>query len=362
MTSPADRPKGLEARGVSAGYGGPPIVADLDLEVAPGEVVALLGPSGSGKSTFLAAVAGFLRLDAGELRIGGETVAAPGRRLHLPPEQRDVGVVFQSYALWPHLSAIENIAYPLRRRGLAGAAARAEAGAILERLGIAPLAERRPAELSGGEQQRVGLGRALAREARLYLFDEPTAHLDAALRTRLGDELAEHRRRTGAAAVYATHDTAEALALADRVALMRAGRLIQQGTPAELYERPVDRWAAELTGPASVLDARVVATPEVGRAVVAIAEQCVTVALPVPADPARDCCVRLLVRPDWARLGGPLRARVSTVAYRGTHTDYGLATVAGTVGLREPGAPVARVGETVAWRLERAWTIPVAGC
>jgi ABC-type Fe3+/spermidine/putrescine transport system ATPase subunit len=343
---------GLSATGVAAGYGGTPVITGLDIDVAAGEVLALLGPSGSGKTTFLAAVAGFLHLAAGELRIAGQLVAAPG--VHVPPERRGVGVVFQSYALWPHLSALDNVAYPIRRRGASATAARADAGAILERLGIAALAGRRPAELSGGEQQRVGLGRALAREARLYLFDEPTAHLDAPLRTRLQDELAEHRRRTGAAAVYATHDTAEALALADRVALLRLGRVIQQGTPTEVYERPVDLWAAQLTGPASVLDVRVVAGD--GRPRIALGDQVTE----VPVEPAADAeagVVSVLVRPDWAHLGGPLAARVSSVAYRGTHTDYQLETPGGTVELRSPGAPTAARGAAVGWTLERAWAL-----
>ena len=366
MTERADQARGgagfgLTASGVAAGYGSAPVISGLDIEVATGEVLALLGPSGSGKTTFLAAVAGFLRLAAGELRIDGALVAGPG--VHVPPERRGVGVVFQSYALWPHLSALDNVAYPIRRRGAGPTAARAEAAAILDRLGIADLADRRPAELSGGEQQRVGLGRALAREARLYLFDEPTAHLDAPLRSRLQDELAEHRRRTGAAAVYATHDTAEALALADRVALLRLGRVIQQGTPAEVYERPVDAWAAQLTGPASVLEAHVVAGPD-GRGRIALGDH--TTEIPIDAagggNPDRLPTVggrlHILVRPDWARLDGPLRAQVAAVAYRGTHTDYQLATAGGTVELRAAGAPAVARGASVGWTLARAWLLP----
>ncbi|MBA2700800.1 MAG: ABC transporter ATP-binding protein, partial [Chloroflexi bacterium] len=238
------------------GYGSTPVVSDLDLSVDPGQVVALLGQSGSGKSTILSGIAGFLRVASGEIRIDDRLVSGPG--CHLPPERRGIGVVFQSYALWPHLSALENVAYPLRRRGIGAVEARRAAGDLLERLGIGALAGRRPAELSGGEQQRVGLGRALARDARLYLFDEPTAHLDADLRARLQEEIALHRRRSGAAALWATHDTAEALAIADRVALLRDGRLVQFGAPTAVYERPVDIWAARLTGPASVLAVEVI--------------------------------------------------------------------------------------------------------
>ena len=180
-------------------------------------------------------------------------------------------MVFQNYALWPHLSALDTVAYPGRRRGMSRAQARQEAMVILERLHVSHLADRRPAELSGGEQQRVGLGRALARDAALYLFDEPTAHLDMHVRAVFVEELLTRLRDTGAAAMYATHDAEEALGVADRVVLLADGRVVQVGTPEEVYHRPVDLWAARLTGPASVLAG--------------------------PTGP-------LLVRPGWARLEG----------------------------------------------------------
>ncbi len=346
-------PPALACIRLRLGYGATPVITDLDLAVDPGEVVALLGPSGSGKTTLLSAVAGFLRPSSGEIRIAGRQVAAPGR--HLPPERRDVGVVFQSYALWPHMTALETVAYPFRRRGMGADPARRAAGDLLERLGIASLADRRPAELSGGEQQRVGLGRALAREAGLYLFDEPTAHLDAALRARLQDEIAAQRRRTGAAALYATHDTAEALAIADRVALLRAGRMVQIAPPATVYERPVDVWSARLTGPASLLAIEVTDRRD-GRARLALGNAVAEAAVDGP-----DGAEWALVRPDWARLGGPLPGRIVGVAYRGTHTDYELDTPAGLVGLREPGAPRADRGDAPGWQLERAWLVHRSG-
>jgi ABC-type sugar transport system ATPase subunit len=155
--------------------------------------------------------------------------------------------------LWPHLTALDTVAYPLRRRGCAGSRLDSHAQQILDRLGIGGLGDRKPAQLSGGEQQRVGLGRALARQALLYLFDEPTAHLDAHLRDVFLGEIATRRRETAAAAIYATHDAAEALGLADRVALLIDGRVIQLGTPQQLYAEPVSAVAARLTGPASIL-------------------------------------------------------------------------------------------------------------
>jgi ABC-type Fe3+/spermidine/putrescine transport system ATPase subunit len=350
MTVPAPVPAALVCRDLRVGYGSTQVVSDLHLTVAEGEVVALLGPSGSGKTTLLSAVAGFLHVAAGEIRIEGDLVADAERR-HVPPEHRSVGVVFQNYALWPHMTALETVAYPYRRRGIAADEARRRAAELLERLGIGGLAGRRPAELSGGEQQRVGLGRALARDARLYLFDEPTAHLDATLRTQLQEEIAMQRRATGSAALYATHDTAEALAVADRVALLRAGRLVQVGPPAEVYEQPIDVWAARLTGPASLLSVTVRERRD-GRARLELDGVTADVAVD-----GLDGAGLAVVRPEWARLGGDLPGRIATVAYRGVHTEYGLTTPAGTIGLFEPGPPRAAPGDACTWRLERAWLV-----
>ena len=314
----------LEITDLSVTYDGTPALRGVSLTVAPGEVLALLGPSGSGKSTLLHAVAGFLVPSAGSIRLGGTDVA--GGRRTVPPERRDVGVVFQNYALWPHLSALDTVAYPARRRGAGRAQARSEARAILERLRIAPLADRRPAELSGGEQQRVGLARALARRPSLYLFDEPTAHLDTHVRGVFLEELVSRQRDSGAAAVYATHDAEEALGLADRVALLSEGRLLQVGTPQEVYAEPVDLFAARLTGPASVIDA-----PDGGG--------------------------HLLVRPGWACLGGPLEAEVRAVWFRGPHSDYLAETALGRLLIREPGPPRHPVGARVGWTLLNGWPL-----
>jgi ABC-type Fe3+/spermidine/putrescine transport system ATPase subunit len=312
----------LELRGLSVSYDGTTALSDVHLTVAAGEMVALLGPSGSGKSTLLHTVAGFHAPRAGEVWLGGQRIAGPEGGE--PPERRGVAMVFQNYALWPHLTALDTVAYPARRRGLRRSAARAEAMAILERLQVAHLAHRRPSELSGGEQQRVGLGRALARRAALYLFDEPTAHLDTHVRGVFLEELLTRRRESGSAAVYATHDAEEALGVADRVALLASGRVVQVGTPEEVYRRPMDLWAARLTGPASVL------TGPRGS---------------------------VLVRPEWARLEGDRTAVVDDVWFRGPHSDYLLDTDAGRLLVREPGPPRHLPGETVAWSLLESWPL-----
>ncbi|MEP6815536.1 MAG: ABC transporter ATP-binding protein [Marmoricola sp.] len=312
----------LLVRGLSVSHGGTPALSDVHLSVAPGEMLALLGPSGSGKSTLLHTVAGFHTPSEGEVWLGGQRVSSP--RSTESPERRRVAMVFQNYALWPHLTALDTVAYPMRRRGVRRAEARRQAMEILERLQVAELADRHPAELSGGEQQRVGLGRALARNASLYLFDEPTAHLDTHVRGVFLEELLTRRRDTGAAAVYATHDAEEALGVADRVALLTAGRVVQVGAPEEVYHRPVDLWAARLTGPASVLD--------------------------TPAG-------RVLVRPEWARLEGDRSARIGEVWFRGPHSDYLLETGEGRVLLREPGPPRHARGDQVGWTLRESWPL-----
>ena len=204
-------------------------------------------------------------------------------------------------------------------------AARAQAQQILDRLGIGTLADRKPAQLSGGEQQRVGLGRALARQAVLYLFDEPTAHLDAHLRDVFLGVIAARRRETGAAAIYATHDAAEALGLADRVALLVEGRLIQVGTPQQLYTEPASAAAARLTGPVSILSGG--------------------------AGP-------VLVRPDWVRFGGDRAGVVADVWFRGSYTDYALQTAEGDLLLRSLAAPTHQRGEKITWSLDHAWPLP----
>lgn len=343
----------LRCRGVCVEYAGVSALEDVDLTVGQGEFVALLGASGSGKSTLLHAVAGLVSPVRGEIWVAGRKVA--GARHSAPPERREVGMVFQNFALWPHLSVLDTVAYPLRRAGRSRSDAAAIATGLLVRLGIDQLSGRRPAELSGGEQQRVGLARALARDARLYLLDEPTAHLDTHLRAAFQDSVVERRRESGAAVVYATHDAAEALALADRVALVVDGRLIQVASPTTVYAEPVSVAAAVLTGPSSVLAADAWAA---GDGLLSVDFGAGAVVVPGAGTrsgvPRRR---RVLVRPDWVRAGGPLRGRITAVGFRGPHTDYDLDTGAGPIVLQQPGEPRHVAGETMCWSLDRAWVL-----
>ena len=362
---PSPAPDAVACTGLCVGYGpvghgGPPALAGLDLAVAPGETVALLGESGSGKTTLLNAIAGFVPPLAGEIWLAGELASGPGRSL--PPERRRIGMVFQDHALWPHLSVLDTVAYPLRRAGASRAAARRDALAIVAQLNLGPLAGRRPGQLSGGEQQRVGLARALACHPAVYLFDEPTAHLDASLRAQILDEVARRRAADGAAAIYATHDAAEALAIAGRVAVLHSGAMAQAGPPAVVYAEPGDLTVARLTGPVSVLDAPVRAaapgtcTIEVGEARVTVPAGSAPGAGPA-APGAGPAAPAILVRPDWARLGGDLPGLVEEVRFRGPHTDYHVGTPAGPLLIREPGPPRA-VSGPVRWSLLRARLMP----
>ncbi len=223
-------------------YGGSLILDDLSLEIADGELVVLVGPSGCGKSTLLRIIAGLLEPSGGTVRIGGQDVT------HTPPGARDVAMVFQSYALYPHLSVFENIAFPLRVRRRPEAEITAKVRETAGQLGLVELLERLPKELSGGQRQRVAMGRAIVRQPCAFLFDEPLSNLDAGLRARMRAEIAALHRRLGATMVYVTHDQHEAMTLADRLVLLDKGHIAQAGAPLEVYARPQNRFAAEFLG------------------------------------------------------------------------------------------------------------------
>jgi len=227
-------------------------VRGLSLDVHDHELLVLLGPSGCGKTTALRMLAGLEEVDRGDIRIDGRSVVG------LEPKDRDVALVFQSYALYPHLSARENIRYPLKLRKLARVEQDRKVDAVAEMLGIGHLLPRRPVQLSGGEQQRVALARAIVREARGFLMDEPLSNLDAKLRVHTRTELKTLQRELGTTMVFVTHDQAEAMSLAHRIAIMSAGVLQQVGTPDEVYDHPANLFVAEFIGspPMNILDAR----------------------------------------------------------------------------------------------------------
>jgi iron(III) transport system ATP-binding protein len=241
----------LTLRGVHKSYGKVAALSGVDLSVPSGVLAAVLGPSGCGKTTLLRCVAGFERLDAGEVAVGDRRVAGPGS--HLPPERRRVAIVPQEGALFPHLSVAGNVAY-----GLGRAARRSgRVGEVLALVGLAGFGDRMPHQLSGGQQQRVAVARALAPRPPLVLLDEPFSALDAGLRAEVRRDVREALRADGATAVLVTHDQGEALSMADQVAVMREGRIVQTGTPAQVYGEPADAWVADFVGEAALLSGTV---------------------------------------------------------------------------------------------------------
>ena len=242
---------GVECRQLQLAYGRHAVLADISLDIEPGEFFALLGPSGSGKSTLLRVIAGFARPQGGRLLIDGVDVT------HQPPWQRNVGMVFQSYALWPHLSVWDNVAFGLVERKVAKAALKQRVGAALELVGLASLGDRRPNQLSGGQQQRVALARTLVIEPQVLLLDEPLSNLDKTLRVQMRQELLAMQRRLGLTTIFVTHDQEEAMTTADRMAVLDQGVLQQVGSPASLYDDPVSAFVAGFVGTMNLLPARV---------------------------------------------------------------------------------------------------------
>ncbi|HET9015395.1 MAG TPA: ABC transporter ATP-binding protein, partial [Thermomicrobiaceae bacterium] len=248
-------------------FGARTVLDDVTLDVPAQHIVVLLGPSGSGKTTLLRCAAGIERVSGGVVRIDGQAV--DDGRAFVPPERRRLGMVFQDYALWPHLTVLENAAYPLRRRRVGAGEARQQARAVLARVGLAALVEHYPGQLSGGEQQRVALARALIARPSLLLFDEPLSNLDANLREQMRVEIATLVREAAATALYITHDQAEAFALADEIGVLEAGRLRQFGPPESIYTAPASPFVARLTGIAGTLRGEVTTLLDAGRVEVA---------------------------------------------------------------------------------------------
>jgi ABC-type Fe3+/spermidine/putrescine transport system ATPase subunit len=246
----------VSVRGARKQYGALAALDGLDLDIEPGRFTVLLGPSGSGKSTLVRSIAGIERLDEGSIHLG-DVAVSDGHR-YVAPERRGLSMVFQDYALWPHLTAQQNVAYALKRRRLPVAEATKLVGEALERVGLSAKGGHYPSELSGGEQQRVALARAVVGQPSLLLFDEPLSNLDADLRERLRVEISTLTRESGATALYITHDQSEAFALADEVGVLRAGRLEQFAAPEEIYQNPATPFVAQFTGLAGSFSGRVV--------------------------------------------------------------------------------------------------------
>jgi 2-aminoethylphosphonate transport system ATP-binding protein len=279
---------GIGFQGVTVAYKGAVALDTLTLDIAPGEIMAVIGPSGCGKTTALRAVAGFVRPTAGRIRIGEQDVT------DLPPHGRDIGMVVQSYALFPHMRVTANVAFGLHARRAPAALVAERVADCLRMVGMAAYAERLPRELSGGQQQRVAIARALAIRPRVLLLDEPLSALDAQIRQSMLEELARlHRELPHLTVLYVTHDQSEALTLADRIAIMRGGKLIAQGPSSRLYHEPPNRFAAEFLGRANLLPVAVEAITN-GVARMRLGEAMVTARAPhtLPAGKQALLCIR----------------------------------------------------------------------
>ncbi|MBL7495193.1 ABC transporter ATP-binding protein [Frankia sp. CNm7] len=333
-------PPAIELVGVAKEYvsrrGAVTAVETVDLRIAQGEFFSLLGPSGCGKTTTLRMIGGFEEPSRGQILLHGVDVTAT------PPNRRDVNLVFQSYALFPHLDVAGNIAFGLRRKGVARAEARRRVGEILELVELGALADRRPRELSGGQQQRVALARALVNRPRALLLDEPLGALDLKLRETMQIELKRIQREVGITFVYVTHDQGEALTMSDRIAVMNKGRIEQLAPPRELYERPRTGFVASFIGTCNVLRraVRTVTTEGTGPVATldaAVDERLMTALRPELGELSTGSVVELTVRPEKIVITADrpdgdvcaLRGRVTEVVYMGTNTTYTVLTPGG---------------------------------
>jgi len=346
----------LVLESVSKHFGDMPAVDAVDLRVRDGEFLALLGPSGCGKTTILRLVAGFEEVSAGRVLFDDRVVS--DAQTHVPPERRRVGIVFQSYALWPHMSVAGNVGYPLKVAGVRGDALKQRVAAALDVVGLTGFAERRPADMSGGQRQRVALARCLVMEPTLMLFDEPLANLDVHLRAAMEAEFVDFHRKTGTTIVYITHDQAEAMAMADRIAVMDAGRIVQLAAPETLYAEPATAMVADFIGQGVVVDGEVEGAGEAGCARIALFGQSSVVrcADGQPSGPAR-----VSLRPEGLRLtdDGGFAATIERTTYKGgTYAVEARPHVAPEMPVRLSLARSPAAGAEVRIAIDDAWVIP----
>jgi spermidine/putrescine transport system ATP-binding protein len=345
----------VKVNGVAKTYGTTPVLTDISTEFTEGSFTSLLGPSGSGKTTLLRIVAGFIKPDQGAVMIGNNDVT------DIPVWGRNIGMMFQSYALFPHMTVAQNVSFGLERRGIKGAEARRQVDAALEMVHLPDFGKRYPKQLSGGQQQRVALARAIVIKPNVLLLDEPLSALDRRLRQEMQVELLRIQRESGLTTIFVTHDQEEALALSDKVAILDKGRIVQIGAPQDVYEKPLTRFAAEFLGDSNFLRGRV----EDGG--VRIADG--TVIRVAGLLPANGSEVTLAVRPEKMSIvttdapGNMLKAQITTVIYAGPALSYILKTADGMqvkLFAQNRDGHVMREGETVtlAWSPEH--TIAVA--
>jgi iron(III) transport system ATP-binding protein len=345
---------------------GRPAVDDVSFRIAAGEIVVLLGPSGCGKTTTLRCIAGLEQPTAGMIAIGGDEVAAPERGVHVPPRLRNIGMVFQSYAVWPHMTVQQNVIYPLRHRKVPREEANRKVNEVLGLVGLTEYAARPVTQLSGGQMQRVALARALVYNPRILLLDEPLSNLDAKLRLRLRDELRRIIKAAKVTALYVTHDQSEAVVLGDRIGVMENGKLQQMSTPVELYNKPETLFVANFTGVSNLIKGEISAP---GTVKLSGGEMLrITAPRGTPGD-----AVVVAVRPenivlrangDAADAVNSFPARVIEGHFHGTQTTYAIETLGHRLEAIELGT-VPRFSAQDAIRVvippDHSWVFPHAG-
>jgi multiple sugar transport system ATP-binding protein len=334
--------------GVTKSFGTTEVLKGVDLEIADGEFVVFVGPSGCGKSTLLRTIAGLEDASGGDIAIGGKVVNDLG------PSDRGIAMVFQSYALYPHMSVFENMAFGLKLARADRAEIDRRVRGAAETLNITDLLERKPKALSGGQRQRVAIGRAIVREPQVFLFDEPLSNLDAALRVRMRYEFASLHERLKTTMIYVTHDQVEAMTLADRIVVLNDGRIEQVGRPMELYERPRNRFVAEFIGSPrmNLLPGEIVSATATGATVRTATGESLTVAVDAARAAVGDA-VTLGIRPEHLGLTGPGDTVSATIIFVETlgHATYAYLTAGETpVTVLLPGDARPRAGETLSLR------------
>jgi len=352
---------GVILKALSKRYGEVGAVDNLSLEIKPGELLALLGPSGCGKTTTLRLVAGFLAPDAGEIWVGDRCLSS--RASVVPPERRRMAMIFQSYALWPHMTVAQNVAYGLRfKPALSRSDRDARVREMLRVVQLGGYEHRYPGELSGGQQQRVAVARALVVEPEILLLDEPLSNLDANLREEMRFEIRRLHEAFGNTTLYVTHDQGEAMVISDRIAVLKAGRVAQAGTADDLYHRPRTRFVAEFIGRTNVVEG-------VAESRETLAHGAIRLRV-APAELVPGARVAVSIRPhqvslDTAAAGGinALRGTVRRAAFLGDTVDYEIAIAGSDLLLRAAAAPIPRfeVGAAVGVRIDPAACVPLAG-
>jgi len=343
----------VEIENLTKRFGLIPVVDQLHAHMRSNAISVLLGPSGCGKTTTLRCIAGLEEPTIGSINIHGTVVFSDQKRINLPPERRDLGMVFQSYAIWPHMTVYENVALPIRAHGGTAKAVRQRVDEVLSLIGLTEARDRSATQLSGGQQQRVAIARCLVTRPQLMLLDEPLSNLDAKLRVEMRRELKELQRRTESTMIFVTHDQEEAMSLADEIFLFRSGRIVQQGPPQEVYRKPNDRYVAEFLGKANLIPVRM--RNRDGGFELTTGDGQHTLAAGTRPEPEGDWTA--MVRPEaWSvgdASGQGLIGQVTSLMFLGDRAEITVATPVGEQLVLLTGYNPVAVGDTVSLTVER---------